>query len=92
MAWGAPGDQAAPLVNQKAPVVSRGWESSAKLTKVMLVPPSADGALAEVAEEVVSLVVDQNEGGEVLHLNFPNGFHTEVFEIENFNFRDVIFG
>jgi hypothetical protein len=28
-------------------------------------------------KEVVALVVNEDEGGEVLDLNFPNGFHSE---------------
>ena len=33
-------------------------------------------ALVDLLEKVVTLIVNQNEGGEVLNLYFPHGFHT----------------
>ena len=30
----------------------------------------------QLLEEVVALVIDEDEGGEVLNLNLPDGFHT----------------
>jgi hypothetical protein len=37
---------------------------------------------ADLSEEVVALVVDEDEGGEVFDFDLPNGFHSElrVFE------------
>ena len=32
----------------------------------------------ELFEEVVALVVDEDEGGEILDGYFPNGFHAEL--------------
>ena len=35
----------------------------------------------EIAEEIVAFVVDENEGGEFLHLNFPDRFHSEFGKV-----------
>ena len=32
----------------------------------------------QLLEEVVALVIDEDEGGEVLDLNLPDGFHAEL--------------
>ena len=31
----------------------------------------------QLLEEVIALVIDEDEGGEVLDLNLPDGFHTQ---------------
>ena len=36
-------------------------------------------------EEVVAFVVDEYEGREVFHLNFPDGFHSEFRIFYTFN-------
>ena len=41
-------------------------------------------------EEVVSLVVYEDEGGEVLYLNLPDGFHAEFGELYALNALDVV--
>lgn len=43
-------------------------------------------------EEVVPLVVDQDERGEVLHLDLPDGFHAEFGKLDDFDLFDVLFG
>ena len=43
--------------------------------QVMFLQDSATGAGLELLEEIVALVVYQDEGGEVLYLNLPDGFH-----------------
>jgi hypothetical protein len=35
-----------------------------------------DGALVDFLEKVVAFIVDQDEGREVVHRDFPNGFHS----------------
>ena len=42
-------------------------------------------------KEVIAFVIDYDEGREVFHIDFPDGFHTKVFEIVHFNFGDVVF-
>lgn len=43
-------------------------------------------------EEVVPLVIDQDERGEVFDLDLPDGFHAEFGELDDFDFLDVLFG
>ena len=38
----------------------------------------AASAGLELLEEVISLVIYENKGGEIFHRNFPNGFHTQL--------------
>ena len=33
---------------------------------------------AEFGEKIVAFVVDNDKGGEILHLDVPNGFHPEL--------------
>lgn len=44
----------------------------------------ADGAGVEGGEEVVAFVVDEDEGGEVFDGDFPDGFHAEFGECDDF--------
>ena len=46
--------------------------------------PEVDGG-AYLGEEVVALVIDDDEGGEVLDLDAPYGFHAEFFVLEHFD-------
>jgi hypothetical protein len=55
-------------------------------------PVSADRAIVQHLEEVVALIVDQDEGGEVFHLDFPDCFHAEFRVLEQFNLPDVVLG
>ncbi len=50
----------------------------------------ADGAGVEGGEEVVALVVDEDEGGEVFDGDFPDGFHAEFGEGDDFLGADVV--
>ena len=52
----------------------------------------AGPAFADLCEEIVALVVHQNEGGEVLHLNLPDGFHAQFRVFQQFHLPDVILG
>ena len=49
-------------------------------------------ALADLLEEVVAFVVDEDESGEVFHFDFPDGFHAEFREIDDFLALDVFLG
>mmetsp|Transcript_102064 Transcript_102064/g.293902 ORF Transcript_102064/g.293902 Transcript_102064/m.293902 type:complete len:372 (+) Transcript_102064:278-1393(+) len=40
-------------------------------------------------EEVVALVVDEDEGGEVDNLNFPHGLHAELLKLDDLDPLDV---
>lgn len=52
----------------------------------------ADGTGVEGGEEVVAFVVDEDEGGEVFDGDFPNGFHAEFGEGDDFLGADVVLG
>ena len=52
----------------------------------------SDGRLLRLGEEVVALVIDHHEGGEVLHLDAPHGFHAEFLEVENLDLLDAVEG
>ena len=52
----------------------------------------ADRAGAELLEEVVAFVVHEDEGGEILDGDFPDGFHSEFREGDDFLALDVVFG
>lgn len=49
-------------------------------------------ALIKLFEEVVAFVIDEDEGREILHADFPNGLHTEFRVFKDFEFLDVIGG
>ena len=53
-------------------------------------PRSADGALADLFEEVVAFVVDEDEGGKVFDFDFPHSFHAEFRILDDFHGFDVI--
>ena len=56
-------------------------------TKLQLV---ASAARFDLLEEVVALVVNEDECGEVLNLNFPNSFHAEFGIFNAFDALDVL--
>jgi len=43
-------------------------------------------------EKVVSLVIDNDKGGEVLHPDFPYGFHAEFLKGHQFDRFDILLG
>src|SRR5581483_8815545 len=49
-------------------------------------------AEVEVLEEVVALVVDDDEGGEILDLDLPDRFHAEFGIFADFHFLDALLG
>ena len=54
---------------------------------------SAQGALrascADIGEEVVTLIIDQNVCGEVFHFNLPDSFHSECRVFNYFNIFNI---
>ena len=46
----------------------------------------------QLLEEVVPFVIDEDEGGEVFHLDLPDGFHAEFREVENLDGLDMVLG
>ena len=50
----------------------------------------ANGALVDLAEEIVAFVIDEDESGEIFHFDLPNGFHPKLWEIEHFDLADMI--
>lgn len=46
----------------------------------------------ELLKEVVALVVYEDEGGEVHHFDFPDGFHAEFGVFHAFELLDVVLG
>ena len=48
--------------------------------------------LEESIEEVVSLVIDEEEGGEVDDIDLPDGFHSELGVLQALHLPDVFFG
>ena len=54
---------------------------------------AADGdRLRDVGEEVVALVVDDDEGGEVLDLDLPDRLHAELGVLEHLDLADAVLG
>ena len=53
---------------------------------------AARAAGLDLLEEVVALVVHENEGGEVFHLDFPNGFHAQFGIFHAFDRLNVVLG
>jgi hypothetical protein len=47
---------------------------------------------AEPGEEVVPLVVDDDERGEVLHLDPPDGLHAEIRILQHLDLADAVPG
>src|SRR6185503_18827500 len=45
-----------------------------------------------VGEEVVPLVVDHDEGGEVPHLDLPDRLHAELLVLEHLDLGDAVLG
>ena len=48
--------------------------------------------LGNLLEEVVALVVDEDEGGEVLYLNLVDGLHTQFGIFEELDALDAVLG
>ena len=48
--------------------------------------------LGHLLEEVVSFVVDEDEGGEVLYLNLVDGLHTQLGIFEELDALDAVLG
>ena len=48
--------------------------------------------LGNLLEEVVSFVVDEDEGGEVLYLNLVDGLHTQLGIFEELDALDAVLG
>jgi len=46
----------------------------------------------DVGVEVVALVVDDDEGGEVLDLDLPHGFHAQLGIVEHLDPADAVLG
>ena len=53
---------------------------------------SADRAAVDLLEEVVALVVDEDEGGEIFDANFPDRLHAEFGVFEDFERLDMVGG
>src|SRR5690606_41753947 len=51
---------------------------------------SSDLRLLGLGEEVVALVVDHDEGGEVLDLDLPDRFHAELGVLEHLDVLDAV--
>ena len=46
----------------------------------------------EVGVKVLPLVIDDDEGREILDFDLPHRFHTEIFEFQDFDVFDAVFG
>ena len=47
--------------------------------------------MADLLEKIVTLVIDEDEGGEVFDVDFPDGFHPEFGKVDDFLALDVLF-
>ena len=56
----------------------------------MASPLSVWHTLFKGIKEVIALIVDDDEGGEILDFNFPDRFHAELFVFNDFNFGDAV--
>ena len=50
------------------------------------------GALVDFLEKIVAFVIDEDEGGEIFHRDFPYGFHAEFRIGDDFLRANVILG
>jgi hypothetical protein len=57
-------------------------------THVMTLRRPNELAQVKFLEKVVSLIVDDNKGREIFHLNAPNGLHAKLRVSEHLDFRD----
>ena len=48
--------------------------------------------LGNLCEEVVAFVVDEDEGGKIFDIDFPDGFHAEFGVFEELDFLDGVLG
>ena len=54
-------------------------------------PLSIRYSVLKFIKEVVSFIINNNKGGEVLNPDFSYGFHSEFFKIDNFHRFDIFF-
>ena len=66
-------------------MVVRGWTS-------LLVQRAGVALLGNLLEEVVALVVDEDEGREVLYLNLVDGLHAQLGIFEELDALDAVLG
>ncbi len=52
-------------------------------------PPSPQ---IQFLEKIIALVVDDDEGGEVLDVDAPDRFHAEILEVDAFDLLDAVLG
>ena len=52
----------------------------------------ARGSSRPFQKEIVTLVVDDDECGEILDVNLPHGLHAELWELEDVDFFNVVLG
>ena len=58
----------------------------------LLVKGAGFALLGDFGEEVVALVVDEDERGEVLDLDFPDSLHAKFGIFEKLDFLDAVLG
>ena len=46
-------------------------------------------SLNELGEEILSLAIHNDEGGEVLHINLPDGLHTQLRVLQHLDLQGV---
>jgi hypothetical protein len=44
--------------------------------------------MSEVCEEIITLVIYDDKGREVLNINLANSLHAELLEVDNLNLLD----
>lgn len=50
------------------------------------------GALADLSEEVIPFIINEDEGWEIFDFNLPDRFHAELGEVYDFLRLDVFLG
>ena len=50
------------------------------------------GALIDLREEIIPIIIDENEGGEIFYFDFPDCIHAEFGEVDDFLAFDVFLG
>lgn len=48
--------------------------------------------LRDLGEEIVALVINEDECGEILNLNLPDSLHAQLGILEKFNLLDAVLG
>jgi hypothetical protein len=56
------------------------------------ITPQEASPQIQFLEEVVALVVDDDEGGEVFDLDAPDRFHAEFLVLDDFHLLDAVLG